>query len=127
MLEGEVGRLESHQPFRDTGVFGKAPRFQFGIHLVARTELRDTLANGLDNPCDILASNDLLRSAKPEGQTRDERETGGVDPVRMVDRRGADSNEYIVVGDLRPHDVLERQNICRAVRVLNDCLHGGCL
>ncbi len=123
LLEGYVRGFERDRAIgQDAHILGQGSVFPTE-HLIARFELRHILADRLDPPCEVLAPDVSLRCAEPEGQAAQVRKAGHDMPVPDECARGENAEQH-VVADRRPVDVLEPQDICRAVPVLDDRLHG---
>ncbi len=105
-----------------TDVFGE--RAAAGAEdLVAGLERGHVRADSLDDAGDVGSRNGLLRPPEPEHEPRDERRAAGHVPVGGIDAGGADADEDVVLPHLRPVDLLESEQVGRAVLPLHDRLH----
>ena len=93
--------------------------------VVADRELADRWANRLDLPGQLGAQDSLLRSTQAGEEPPEERVGSTSVTVRPVDRRGTDPDQDFVLFGARPLDLLEAQDLRRAVPIVDDCPHAG--
>jgi hypothetical protein len=123
LLEGEVRRL-GREPVRAGARVLSEGAVAGAKHLVPRPKLGHALAHRLDAPGDIETANGILGRAEPEA--RDANQVGQPChqvPDALVDPGCAHLEENLLVANGRLVDLLELQNVGRAVSVLDDCLH----
>ena len=124
LLEGQVRGLGCQLVLSDGGVLGERPAGD-AEHLVAHGEPGDRRPDFDDGAGDVEAGHAVLRPT--ESETDDPEQVGPTGhhvPGTSVETGGADVDEDLVVGDLGQGDVLQPQDVGRAVPVLDDRAHG---
>ena len=123
LLEGEIGRLLEELVLCRPRVLGEGSRAP-AEDLVARLEPGHIRPDRLDRPRDVGSGHAVLRPAESGREAHDERRARHEDPVTDMDGCRMDANQHLVGRDLRLVDVLRLEDLCGAVAVLNDRLHG---
>lgn len=97
-------------------------------HLVARGEPGDLLVDGFHDTGDVGPQHRALGPSESEACEAEGVGQAGHDvPDASVDARGVHADEGLVVADLGPVDVAELEQVCRAVRAVDDRIHGALL
>jgi hypothetical protein len=123
LLDGEVRGLRRNLVDPSGRILGESA-VAGAEHLIAPLEVLDVLPDSLDAACEVGAADAGLGRAEPgAGDPEQVRETGHEVPVTDVCARGEYAYEHVVVSDPGLLDVLELQDVGRAVAVLHDRLH----
>jgi hypothetical protein len=122
LLEGEVRRLGRNLVRSSGRVLGEGA-VAGAEHLIARLEPRHILADRLDATCDILAPNADFGTAEPRGHADQVGKARHDVPVPDEYARRLNAEQHVATADHRLLDVLEFQDICCAVPLLDDRLH----
>ena len=122
LLERQGGGFRDQHALRRADVLGAGSAL-LAEHLVARLEAGHILPDRLDPAGEIDAGDVALGLAPTGGSPCEVGVASEQMPVERIHRRGADPNEDLVVGRYRFRDVLECEDIGRAVAVIRDRIH----
>ena len=110
LLEREVRRLGRYPPVHRANDLGKRAGVR-AEDLVTGPEALDVLADGLDDPREVVSDQARLRPPKAGHDARRRRCPGQAVPVELVQRGGANAHEDPVVRQLRHLDLLELERV----------------
>ena len=104
---------------------GAGLRIHLPEDLVPDLEAGHVPADLLHDPGQVGAAHPSARPAQPEVRTGDVGHSRHAGDVRRVHAGGAHAHEHAALLEPRPLDLLEPQNVWRAVLILDDRLHGS--
>ena len=126
LFEGEVCRLDRQVVFGRGGVPGVRAKASTE-DLLTRLKPGHLGTHGRDLAGHVCAPDAGFRLAHPVHRPGDIRQSTHDCPVARIDARGPNANQYLTVRDLGRTDVLEYQDLGRAIRLLHHCLHRASL
>src|SRR5712692_8932663 len=123
LLEGDVRRFRHDCPIRWNGHVLGVGLARPAEHLISRLKLLYVSAGRLNRPCKVSAQHCELWFHESECHAPEERPSGQGVPVPRIHGSRANSYQNIVIGDHRPVDVLQLENVGGAELVSDDRPH----